>query len=116
MMLSKAILMKLKLNWEAIKLAVIEQLKGAAVKAALKKLLGSAALGGFKTWIIKYIITELFEELAEPLMKAAFVKMGYFYDRVEGKIIVKRIEQAREAGNGEDYDNATDDVFGNGGK
>lgn len=103
--------MKLKLNWTAIKKILIEQLKGAAVKAALKKLLGSAVIGGPKAWIIKYIVTELFEEIGEPLIKAAFIKMGYYYDRVEGKIIVKKIHDAREDNDADAYDNATDDVF-----
>ena len=103
--------MKLKLNWQTIKVALIEQLKGAAVKAALKKLLGSAVMGGPKAWVIKYVVTELFEEIGEPLIKAAFVKMGYLYDRVEGKIIVKKIQDAREDNDADAYDSATDDIF-----
>lgn len=103
--------MKLKLDWQLIKKAVIEQLKGAGVKLALKKILGTAAMGGFKAWLIKYIVTELFEEIGEPLIKAAFVKLGYYYDRIEGKIIVKKIQDAREDNDADAYDNATDDVF-----
>lgn len=103
--------MKLKFNWAAIKKIIIEQLKGAAVKAALKKLLGSAVMGGPKAWIIKFIVTELFEEIGEPIIKAGFTFMGYQYARIEGKIIVKKLEQAREDNNAENYDNASDDVF-----
>jgi hypothetical protein len=101
-----------KLDWQAIKTVVIEQLKGAGVKLALKKLLGTAAVGGFKVWLITFIVENLYEEFAEPLVKAVFVKLGYYYDRINGEIIVKKIRQAREDGNAEDYDAATDDVFG----
>lgn len=103
--------MKYKLNLKAVKAAIIKYLKGAGIKLALKKILGSAIMGGFRAWLIKFVVTELFEEIGEPLIKAAFVKLGYYYDRIEGKIQVKRIEDAREANNEDDYINASNDVF-----
>lgn len=103
--------MKFKLDWQAIKKTLIEQLKGAAVKAALKKFLGSAVIGGPKAWVIKYVVTELFEEIGEPLIKAGLLGAGYYYEKIEGKIIIKRIEEAREGNDPHAYDNATDDVF-----
>ena len=103
--------MKFKFDWQALKKTLIEQLKGAGVKLALKKLLGSAAMGGFKAWVIKYVVTELFEEIAEPLIKFALQKVGYAWDRHEGKVIIKKINEARENNDAGAYDNATDDVF-----
>lgn len=103
--------MKLKLNWQAIKTKLIEHLKGAAVKAALKKILGSAAMGGVKGWIVKFIVTELYEEIAEPVLKYGLNKIGYAYTKLEGKVIVKRLEEARENNDADAYDSAADDVF-----
>jgi hypothetical protein len=94
-----------------VKNFVIEQLKGAAVKAALKAFLGTAAGVGFKAWLIKFVVTELYEEIGEPLIKAAFVQMGYYYDRTKGKITIKRIQEARESNNGQAYNTAVDDIF-----
>lgn len=98
-------------NWPLIKEFVIQQLQGAAVKAALKKLLGSAAAGGFKAWAIKFVVNELFEEIAEPLIKVAFVSMGYQFNRLQGEIIVKRIIKAQGENDQQAYDSAIDDIF-----
>jgi len=92
------------MNWIYIRSLVISFLKGEAVKLALKKLLGSALLGGFKVWVIKFIVTELFEEFAEPLIKYAFRNTEYQFNRVKGKMIVKKLIKAKEAGNEEAYD------------
>ncbi len=81
---------------KSVKGFVIQYLKSAAVKAALLKFLGSAVSGGWRAWIIKFIVAELFEEIAEPIIKAVFRQMGYMYDRVEGEIKFKQVEKAEE--------------------
>lgn len=91
---------------------LIEHLKGKAVKLALKKLLGSVAMGGFKAWLLKYIVTNLFEEIAEPLVRMALNQVGYIYDKHDGKVIVKKMKKASEDGNESDYNDAVDDIFG----
>ena len=96
------------LTLENFKKWLIQFLKGAAVKAALKKILGSAMAGGFKAWLIKYIVTELYEEVAEPLLKMALNRVGYAYDKHRGKTIIKRLENAEDQTT---YDAATDDAF-----
>ena len=55
------------MSWIAFRNLIIEQLKGAAVKAVLKKFLVS---GGIKGWLISFIVEEAFEEFAEHLLKA----------------------------------------------
>ena len=100
--------MQFKINWKKISQWLIDQLKGAAVKAALIKFLGSSLAGGFKAWLIKFIVTELFEEIAEPIMKAGVVQAGYIYNRVEGKILIKRVENAQDQN---EHDTAMDDIF-----
>lgn len=73
---------------------VIAFLKGSAVKFAIKKILGAALTGGFKVWLIKFIVTELFEEIAEPLIKLSFRKVGYYYHVKEGAHVLEKIEDA----------------------
>jgi len=99
------------LKLSTFKTITIQYLKSAAVKAALLQFLGSTIAGGWKAWIIKFIVTELFEELAEPLVKYFFRKIGYVYDRIEGEIKFKRIEKAREDNDKNAYNIAVDDVF-----
>lgn len=94
-----------------LKTIVIQYLKSAAVKAALLKFLGSAVSGGWKAWIIKFIVAELFEEIAEPIIKASFRQVGYAYDRVDGEIKVKKLNKAREDDDKETYNSIVDDSF-----
>ena len=101
--------MKLKLN--SLKDALINFLKGQAVKLALKKFLGSAVAGGFKAWLVKFIVKELYDEIAEPLIKMGINHVGYIYDKQKGKIQVKLIERAKDENNHEDYRNTVNDVF-----
>jgi len=82
--------------WGRLKSALIKWAKTKAVTLALKKILGSAAMGGFKAWLIKYIVSELFEELVEPMMKLAFRKVGYLYEVKRGERTLKRIENAQD--------------------
>ena len=78
------------------KKVLINFLKEKTVKLALKKLLGSAAAGGFKAWLVKFVIIELFEEVAEPLLRLAVRKGLLIYDKIDGNIKVKKIEEAKD--------------------
>jgi len=89
----------------------IDMLKREAVKSALVKLLGSAALGGIRAWAIKFVVENMFEQIAEPIIRASFIKLGYMYNRVEGEILVKKLSRAKKENNEGDYDSAIDDIF-----
>ena len=102
---------KFVILWNNFKPQLIKYLKGEAVKLALQKLLGSALAGGFRGWLIKYAVEYLFEEVAEPIAKLTLRNVGYVYHRVEGKVILKKIQKAKEEGDGEDYDSAVDDLY-----
>lgn len=93
--------------WDRFKPVLISYLKQNFVKAALKKLLGSAIAGGFKAWIIKYIVTELFEEVAQPLIELAFRKAGYMHEVKQGEHTLKRIQNAQ---NNDDWRDAINDA------
>ena len=85
-------------------------LKDVAVKIALKKLLGSVLAGGPKAWIIKFIVSELFEEIVEPLIKLSIRKGLLLYDITEGKITIKKITSAKEQGDSDAYRRNVSDV------
>ena len=97
----------MKKAWDII----LDFLKGRAVKLALKKLLGSPYAVGFQAWLITFLIEELFEEVVEPLAKAALVEVGYLKDKVDGKLTADKIKKARKDGELEDYNSAVDSVF-----
>lgn len=101
---------KKKDRLETFKKALIDFLKGSAVKFALKKILGTAAMGGVKGWLVKLIVTELFEEIGEPVIKYLIRKGALAYDKVEGKIKIKKLEAAKEEGNEDGYNRTIDDI------
>ena len=86
-----------------LKTYIINFLKSEAIKLALKKILGNAVAGGFKAWLIKLIITELFEEVAEPVIRLAIRKGQLVVDKTSGKMKVKRIERAKDEGDEDAY-------------
>ena len=73
----------------------MELLKDKLVKAALKKILGSAVTGGFKAFVIKFIAVELFDEVALPFFK--FLRRNGFLqiDKTTGKVTMKKVERAK---------------------
>ena len=87
-----------KLNFEKIlgwaKPALIKFLKQKAVKLTLKKVLGNALAGGVKGWLVKYIVTELFDEVAKPIIQGAFEYIGYRWEVKNGEHVLRKIENA----------------------
>lgn len=86
-----------------MKAAILRILKSEFIKLALKKVLGNSLAGGFKAWLIKFIAKELYEEVAEPLIKYAIRKGMLGYDKVEGAIKVRKYEKAKEDHNEDGY-------------
>lgn len=70
---------------------LLKFLEEKAIKAVLKKFIIS---GGIKGWIISFVIGEIIEEVDEHLLEPAFRKIGFIADRIEGKTIYKRVENA----------------------
>lgn len=94
-----------------LKNSILEFLKGQVVKLALKKILGSAVMGGFKTWLITFVVENLWDEIAEPLIKAGLVEIKYIKDNIDGKITAKKIDEARRSGDQDSYDDAVDELY-----
>jgi hypothetical protein len=99
------------LSWAALRPLVLEFLKSTFVKTILLKMFGSAISGGYKAWIAKLIVEYAYEELAEPIVKLVFRRAGYLYNKVEGKIIIEKIKEARDENNSEKYNSAVDVIF-----
>lgn len=87
---------------------LLNLLESRLVKMILKRLLIS---GGIKTWLIKFLASEVFEEIVEPLVAELEEQGHLFYDRTKGKIRAKKIRDARQSGNEQDYNSSIDDVF-----
>ena len=88
-----------------------EYLGGQAVKLALKKILGSSTAGGFRGWLIKLIATELYEEIGEPIVELAMRKGGYVYNKVDGKVKVRKLREAQSENNEDAYDDISTDIL-----
>jgi hypothetical protein len=97
--------------WPSVKSFLIEQLRGKAVKIALKAFLKSGAAVGFKAWLIKFVVEELIEEVGIPIINALQVETLYTYDRLTGKVMAKKLNQARRDGDAQEYDNSADDIM-----
>ena len=91
------------MNWRSFRTILYNYLKGAAVKAALLKFLGSAVAGGWKAWVIKFLVKEAMEEVIIPLLNYMQREALFGYDIINGKLKVKRIDKAKEEGDEETY-------------
>ena len=92
------------LSSDHIKNIIVFFLEKQAVKVVLKKLL---ITGGFKAWIITFVVKELIEEMDEHLIEPAFRKVGYVSDKLEGAKVYKRVNNAK---NVEDWVDSTADI------
>ena len=56
-------------------------------------------------------MSHLFDEVIEPILKFSFNGVQFIYDKEKGKILAKKISQAREDDNHDDYNSSIDDIF-----
>lgn len=66
---------------------------------------------GFKAWLVTFLVEKAFDEVLEPAIKLGVRKFKYEYRKIEGKVIIEKIEEAKENGNQSDYDSNVDDIF-----
>lgn len=79
------------LSSEKLQQYILQQLEKNAVKILIKKFLIS---GGFKGWLVKFVVEELVEEVDEHLLEPAFQIVGYHADTLEGAKIYKKVQDA----------------------
>ena len=81
------------LSSPTVKNYLVSFLQKNAIKYALKKL---AIVGGFKAWLISFVIEELIEEADEHLIEPAFRKIGYLGDVADGDKIYRKVKNAQD--------------------
>ena len=96
---------------QEFKSKLVKFLEGEFVKLALKKLLGSSSMGGVRAWLISLLAKELYEEVGEPLVELALRKVGYAYNKFDGKVKVNKLKEARRAKDEDAYDDISTDIL-----
>ena len=101
-----------KVDWKRVRELLYAILRDNGLRSIIKWVVTKTAAGaGFKAWLIKEIAEHLYDEIGEPIVKAVLAKAGYLYTKVEGSVIVKKIEEAKNENNQSDYDSNMDDIF-----
>ena len=72
---------------------IIKFLEKESSKFILKKLL---IVGGFKAWLVGFVVEEIVEEADEYLIEPAFRKIGFASDYLEGARIYKKVSNAQD--------------------
>lgn len=87
--------------------AFLNIIKEQFVKRALAMFIKTAASGGLKAWLIKFIAEELYEEVGRPVANYALVEFRYYIDVETGKRYLKKL---KEAPNEDADDDAIDSI------
>lgn len=78
-----------------------------STKAYLNTVVGQ----GMLKKLIGYTVDKFFDELIDPIMQVALVKMGYKYDVKDGQRMIEKLNVAKEEGNAQDYNSTVDDIL-----
>ena len=92
--------------WEYLKKALRSRL----ITSAVKRLLGSGALGGIKGMIIMYVAGHLYDEIIVPFLDFLERKGMLYYDKSQGRIKSRNLEKAKEAHDEDAYNRTVDSI------
>ena len=92
---------------KALKSILIDFLRKEAVKQALINLVKSGAFLGFRTWLVKFIVINLFDEVAKPIIDLSFRKVGYLVEVKNGEYLLKKIQNSSDVN---DWSNSVNNV------
>jgi len=67
--------------------------------------------GGIKGWLIAFLMSHLFDDVIAPILNKSFNEIQFLYDKQKGKIIAKKINQARQEGDLDEYNSNIDTLF-----
>ena len=81
---------------KALKSILVDFLKKELVKQALIDLVKSEAFLGVRTWVVKTIVTHLFDEVAKPIIDLSFRKLGYVVEVKKNEILLKKIQNSAD--------------------
>lgn len=77
---------------------ILELMKKELVKIAVAKLVKTAFMADFRSWLVALIVKYLVDEVAKPVIDLFFRKVGYQYEVIEGRHLLKKIESSSNAG------------------
>lgn len=95
----------------ALKSYLKKSLRSKAVKLALRKILGSAVVAGPLATVIAYLVGEVFDDMANPLINRISNKLGAVIRKWDGEELVLRVKKAREDNDQTNYDSGVDDIY-----
>ena len=88
------------------------------LKSYLKKLLVNRLsiaifgrlLAGWEGYLFSFITSKVVWPYAEKILNRLAVEGAFIYDKIEGKIIVRKIEKARQENDSEAYDDIISNI------
>ena len=96
----------------AIVRVLLVLLEQTLVRAMLLKFLGSAAAGGFKAWLIKKVVDELWDGWGQPIILYAIRKSKRIYNENKGEHLYVRLSRVRKNEDWKEYKETLDKIFG----
>lgn len=74
-------------------------------------ILFKAAPKGFYGWVVNLVVSKLYTEIGEPLIEAGLRKVGFIYQKIDGKILIKKLKKAQGEGNEDEFDSISTDIL-----
>ena len=102
-------ILALKLSFTKEK--ILAFLKQRVVTTAIKKIATITSLGGVKGWLANYIVEYLYDEVGQPVVLLSLRKLNYTYEVIEGKVLIKKLDDAKRDHDQEEYDSIVDDIL-----
>jgi len=81
---------------QAAKAPILNILKREGVQLALAATLKLAWMSDVRLWIISFVVDYLAEHIAKPVIDLFFRKVGYEYEVLDGKHLLKKIENSAD--------------------
>ena len=75
-----------------------------------KEFVGTYVGQRFLKFITDFIVSRLFKEVAEPMMRVGVIKLNYYFDVNDSKNRIKRLVVAKESENEDLYRSTLNDI------
>lgn len=80
-------------------------------KRSLVKLLKLGAFSGFQAFLIDLVLEHFYDKIVEPVLKRSLRGISYTYDKIEGKVLIEKLNDAKASKNETDYNSTVDDIL-----
>lgn len=81
---------------------IVTTLKKKAVKTIMLKIFGRV-VGGPVGYLVTLLVEKIFEHGIEPLVNELILRDLLLYDRKKGKVLVRKIQKAKDENNESNY-------------